>query len=110
MEIVFLNGQFIEQENVVIHMEDRGYQFGDGIYEVIGVYNNHSFKMLEHMERLKASAEKIKINLPYTTEQLAKNLEQLRKMNKLTNGLIYLQVTRGIANRNHPIPSVKITP
>ena len=103
---VLWNDQIVDREAVKIDIEDRGYQYGDGIYEVIRIYNGRCFMLGEHMIRLESSAQKIKLTLPYTISQLTENLKLLVKTEGITEGEIYLQITRGIASpRNHEFPS-----
>ena len=103
---VLWNDQIVDREAVKIAIEDRGYQYGDGIYEVIRIYNGRCFMLGEHMTRLESSAQKIKLTLPYTIPQLTENLKLLVKTEGITEGEIYLQITRGIASpRNHEFPS-----
>ena len=71
---VLWNDQIVDREAVKIDIEDRGYQYGDGIYEVIRIYNGRCFMLGEHMTRLESSAQKIKLTLPYTISQLTENL------------------------------------
>ncbi|HAB95956.1 MAG TPA: D-amino-acid transaminase, partial [Enterococcus sp.] len=102
---VLWNDQIVDREAVKIDIEDRGYQYGDGIYEVIRIYNGRCFMLGEHMIRLESSAQKIKLTLPYTISQLTENLKLLVKTEGITEGEIYLQITRGIASpRNHEFP------
>ena len=110
MENVILNGQIIEREKAKVDIEDRGYQFGDGIYEVIRVYNGKFFTADEHLTRLFMSAEKIGITLPYTHEELKNLLSSLVKRNNVNNGIIYLQFTRGVAARQHNFPEKSVEP
>lgn len=100
-EYVVFNGQVMEKEQVVINYEDRGYQFGDGIYEVIRVYNGKLFTAKEHLQRLEASARKIKMEIPYSIEQIEEFCIQLVEKNKIVDGIVYMQITRGVAPRNH---------
>ncbi|OIJ16855.1 D-amino-acid transaminase [Anaerobacillus alkalilacustris] len=101
MSYVLLNDQIMERENVKIDMEDRGYNFGDGIYEVIPIYNSKLFTLDEHLERFKDSARKLEIKLPYDKNKLEKLLHQLKDANKIVNGIIYVQMTRGVSPRSH---------
>lgn len=103
---VLWNDQIVDREAVKIDIEDRGYQYGDGIYEVIRIYNGRCFMLGEHMTRLESSAQKIKLTLPYTIPKLTENLKLLVKTEGITEGEIYIQITRGIASpRNHEFPS-----
>lgn len=76
------NDQIVKDEEVKIDKEDRGYQFGDGVYEVVKVYNGEMFTVKEHIDRLYASAEKIRITIPYTKDKFHQLLHELvEKMN-----------------------------
>ncbi|GAB4073033.1 D-amino-acid transaminase [Barrientosiimonas marina] len=103
------NGKLMERAPV-IDIEDRGYQFGDGVYEVIGVYDGEPLMMAEHMERLQRSARELRLSLPKDMNDLRSDLEQLVKANALQEGIIYLQVSRGIASRDHEFPSSLVPP
>ncbi|WP_226673614.1 D-amino-acid transaminase [Rossellomorea aquimaris] len=105
MNTVFVNGELIDRDKAKIDIEDRGYQFGDGIYEVIRVYNGKTFTMKEHMERLYQSAEKMKLSIPYKEEAFTATLLRLIEMNGVQDGIVYLQVTRGVSARQHHFPS-----
>ncbi|RXI99493.1 D-amino-acid transaminase [Anaerobacillus alkaliphilus] len=101
MTYVLLNHDITTRENVKIDMEDRGYNFGDGIYEVIPVYNTKTMAMEEHLNRFEESALKLEIQLPYDKETLKQLLEELKTKNNITNGIIYVQMTRGVSPRAH---------
>ncbi|WP_153730702.1 D-amino-acid transaminase [Sporosarcina obsidiansis] len=106
----FKDGEFLAIEEVKLSVDDRGYVFGDGVYEVIKVYDGVLFTAQEHLERLIESAAKIRMVLPYTVEQLIEIAEQLVQQNNLTVGHIYLQVTRGVAPRAHQFPNEFVSP
>ncbi|MFC7392790.1 D-amino-acid transaminase [Scopulibacillus cellulosilyticus] len=102
--MILYNGQFVEREEVSIDIEDRGYQFGDGVYEVIRVYQGQCFAMKEHLDRLERSSKEIKLDCPISRMKLEDNINQLIKKDRLTNGIVYLQITRGAAKRTHQFP------
>ncbi|MFK4997386.1 D-amino-acid transaminase [Bacillus sp. N9] len=110
MEKVLVNDQLLNREESRVDIEDRGYQFGDGVYEVIRVYEGKLFTSDEHLERLYSSAEKIKMTVPYSKETLKSLLEQLVKENKIKDGSVYMQVTRGASPRNHVFPGEEVQP
>jgi len=110
MGIVLMNGEYIPREEAKVDIEDRGYQFGDGIYEVIRVYNSKMFTAKEHLERLLSSSAKINIPISYSLEELTNLLDQLIQKNNLDTGYIYMQFTRGNSSRNHAFPKGQITP
>lgn len=104
MTLILHNDQLIKEEELSISKEDRGYQFGDGIYEVIRIYEGNLFTAKEHIDRFYASAEKIKIVIPYTKDVLHKLLYDLVEQNEINNGQVYVQITRGDAMRQHHFP------
>lgn len=104
------NDQIVNDEEVVIDKEDRGYQFGDGVYEVIKIYNGEMFTVDEHIDRFYLSAEKIRITIPYTKDKLHQLLYQLVEKNEVDTGHIYFQITRGVAPRIHHFPSDTVKP
>ena len=105
MEWILHNDQFIEEKDLNISMEDRGYQFGDGIYEVIRVYEGNLFTAEEHIDRFYESADKIKIVIPYTKDVFHKLLHDLVEKNEINDGIVYVQMTRGCAPRVHQFPA-----
>lgn len=104
MEIGFYKDHFIEINENVIPIQERGHQFGDGIYEVIRVYHGKPFMLKEHLDRLVKSAEAIMLQLPYTTEQIHEIINEGLVKSGLQEAEIYIQITRGIAPRAHLFP------
>lgn len=105
---VLWNDQLVKRDAVKIDPEDRGYQYGDGLYEVIRVYNGQLYMLDEHLDRLWTGAEKIKLTLPFTRATLTTNLKKLVDKEGLKEAKLYFQVTRGIdAPRNHVLPDPK---
>ncbi|WP_217586085.1 D-amino-acid transaminase [Lentibacillus saliphilus] len=103
--IILSQTTFTHKDNLTYPFEERGLQFGDGIYEVVRIYNGQYDLFEEHLNRLFRSAEAIQLELPFTKEQLAQLLMELLKKNDMTaDGIIYLQATRGSAPRNHVFP------
>ena len=102
--MILFNRGFMEKDDAIVDIEDRGYQFGDGVYELIRVYDGVCFEMESHVQRLKLSALKIELPLPYPLEDITRNLNQLVEKNRLLNGHIYIQITRGAAPRVHHFP------
>lgn len=104
MKVIF-NDQIVDRKDVVLDMEDRGYQFGDGLYEVIRVYDGYLYMEDEHLDRLWAGADKIRMTLPFTREELKRLFRELIKAEGVENGKLYFQVTRGVDSpRNHVFP------
>jgi D-alanine transaminase len=110
MEFALLNGTIIKRSDAKVDIEDRGYQFGDGVYEVIRIYNGKMFTIDEHLKRFLKSAESIGISIPFKSLQLKEMLEELLIKNNLETGNIYMQVTRGSAPRNHVFPTGDVVP
>ena len=104
------NDRIVADNEVVVDKEDRGYQFGDGVYEVVKVYNGQLFTLEEHVDRFYASAEKIHITIPYTKDKLYTLLHQLVEANEINTGHIYFQITRGACPRNHIFPGNDVAP
>jgi len=108
-EYVYVNGRWVRPEEAVVPVEDRGYQLGDGLYEVVRVYAGRLFALDRHLARLKAGAEAIELPLPADAEELAAIMEEAPRRRGLQDGQVYLQVTRGVAARVHHFPP-NVTP
>jgi len=104
-----VNGNLVDLNANVVPMEDRGHQFGDGVYEVVKVYNGKCFALEPHLERLYRSLRALRIPATYTFEELAAFHELLIEKSGIVEGAIYLQMTRGVAPRTHGFPE-KIVP
>lgn len=103
--MILYNDRLLPRDEIHIDIEDRGYQFGDGVYEVVRVYNGKPFYLSEHLQRLQRSANEIQLKLPMTLERLSQKIEALLTANQMVQGNIYLQITRGVANRTHAFPA-----
>src|SRR5690625_1081634 len=103
-ESVFLNGDFVPYDQALVHVEDRGNVFADGIYEVIRFYRGRPFEIDLHLDRLERSANAIRLPLPMERDEIAGVIEEIVQRNDLEDALVYLQVTRGVARRYHPFP------
>lgn len=102
--VVFLNHQFLPLSKAHISVLDRGFTFGDGVYEVIPAYAKKLFRLQHHLQRLDDSLSAIKITNPLTAAQWQQSIEQLISHNTYADQSIYLQVTRGVAQRDHYFP------
>ncbi|OZI13223.1 D-amino-acid transaminase [Bacillaceae bacterium SAS-127] len=100
----YFNGRSIAVQEPVIPIEERGHQFGDGVYEVIRFYDKKPFMMKEHVERLYSSAKAIKLTIGSEPEELEKAMLELVESSGLKNADLYMQVTRGVAPRQHLFP------
>lgn len=109
MATVYLNGQFMPAEQATVSVLDRGFIFGDGVYEVIPVYGGHLFRFDQHLERLQNSLDAIRLPNPLRAEQWQDMLSQLVQRNGDGDQSLYLQITRGVAKRDHAIPA-QVTP
>ncbi|MBT4837673.1 MAG: D-amino acid aminotransferase [Methylococcales bacterium] len=94
-QLIYLNGQFITRDKAVISVMDRGFLFGDGVYEVIPAYSQRLFRLKEHIERLNHSLKAVRIKNPYTDQQWQEIIDKLIQNNEGSNQSIYLQITRG---------------
>ncbi|MBO0586222.1 D-amino-acid transaminase [Sporosarcina sp. E16_8] len=110
MTVYFMDGQFTERDGLAISIEDRGYYFGDGVYEVIKVYGGELYTAEEHIDRLFQSATKIKMTIPYAEVQLMEIARELVVKNNILVGHVYIQVTRGSAPRLHQFPNPAVPP
>jgi D-alanine transaminase len=98
---VLYHDQIINSGSIPVDPEDRGYLFGDGIYEVVFVYDSKPFAFDEHFERFVQSANKLELSLPYDISTFKHLTEELIEKNNVQNGMVYIQMTRGVAPRNH---------
>ena len=102
MTTVYLNGNFIPLEQAQVPVLDRGFIFADGVYEVIPVFSGKPFRLTEHFERLRNSLDGISLQLDYDGEKWQSLIDRLLTLNPITgDSSIYIQVTRGVAERNH---------
>ena len=105
MALAYFNGKIVGIDDPVIPIDERGHQFGDGVYEVIRFYQGKPFMMKEHLERLYKSAEAIKLKIGKEQDELEALMLQLVEKSGLTDADLYMQATRGIAPRNHLFPT-----
>jgi D-alanine transaminase len=103
-ELIWINGEVMPLAEARVGVEDRGYQFADGVYEVIRLYDGRPFTLREHLERLEKSAGGIAMPLSMSREALAKEILAFLPRTNVRDGMIYLQATRGCAPRNHVFP------
>lgn len=108
--MIYLNGQFMPIEEARIPVLDRGFIFGDGIYEVIPAYSRRAFRLSEHLRRLKNSLAAISLTNPHTDAEWAALITQLIEHNPGTDQYLYLHITRGVAKRDHAFPQHALTP
>jgi D-alanine transaminase len=102
--MIYLNGDFMPIEEARIPVLDRGFIFGDGVYEVIPVYSRKPFRLAEHLRRLQHSLDGIRLRNPHTVGEWAHLFEQIIAGNESNDQSLYLHVTRGVARRDHAFP------
>ena len=107
---VYLNGEFGPLSQAKISVLDRGFIFGDGIYDVVPVYNRKPFRMEQHLDRLDRSLAKIQIKQPKTREQWRALILELISRSPETHSMVYLHLTRGVAKRDHAYPKPEVAP
>ncbi|MDH3233820.1 MAG: D-amino-acid transaminase [Alphaproteobacteria bacterium] len=103
--IAYVNGQYVPHSHAAVHVEDRGYQFADGVYEVVAVRNGHLVDLDPHFERLERSLGELDIEAPMSRAALGFILKETVRRNRVTDGIVYLQITRGVAPRDHQFPA-----
>lgn len=108
--IAYVNGLYVPHADAAVHVEDRGYQFADGVYEVCEVRGGGMVDERRHMERLVRSLGEIHIRLPMPLAALGVVLRETIRRNRVRNGFVYLQVTRGVARRDHYFPDPSTPP
>jgi D-alanine transaminase len=102
---IFLNGSYMPIEEAKVSVLDRGFIFGDGVYEVIPVYSRRAFRMTEHLKRLQHSLDGIKLPNPHSEGEWTNILNEIIKRNTPEDQYLYLHITRGVAKRDHAFPN-----
>jgi len=106
----YVNGRYVPHAQAGVHIEDRGLQFGDAIYEVVGVASGHFLDEEEHLDRLERSVREIGMAMPMDRNALKLVVREMARRNGVRDGLIYLQVTRGAVRRDHAVPRNALRP
>ncbi|MCD1259290.1 D-amino-acid transaminase [Paenibacillus athensensis] len=101
----FFKDRFMTKDEVRISPDDRGYYFGDGVYEVFRIYGGKLYEKEAHMRRLENSARELRLPLPYSLAEISDLLERLTAQSELDEATLYMQITRGEAVRSHPFPA-----
>src|SRR5437868_5316488 len=102
--VAYVSGRYRPQREAAVHIEDRGYQFGDGVYEVIAVAGGHLVDEERHLARLHRSLTELRINQPMSDSALKIIIREVVRRNGVETGIVYLQITRGAAPREHAFP------
>ena len=108
--IAYVNGRYVRHAEAAVHIEDRGYQFADGVYEVCEVARGFIMDMTRHLDRLNRSLSELEIAWPMSRKALETVMREVVMRNRVANGLVYLQVTRGVASRDHVFPAATTRP
>ena len=106
----YVNGRYVEHRDASVHIEDRGYQLADGVYEVVGVRDGKLIDEAPHIDRLDRSLRELRIAWPVSRATLGFIIRELMRRNRLRDGLVYMQVTRGVARRDHAFPTTEVKP
>jgi len=102
--IAYVNGRYVPHRHAAVHVEDRGYQFSDGVYEVFAVANGVLVDEELHLQRLARSLGELRIARPHADAVMKHLFREVLRRNRVSNGILYLQVTRGAAPRDHAFP------
>lgn len=108
--VAYVNGRYRPHRDAFVHIEDRGYQFGDGVYEVCEVLGGRLVDERRHMRRLLRSLSELHMRLPMPLSALSVVLHEVVRRNKVNDGIVYLQITRGVARREHAFPAPGTAP
>jgi D-alanine transaminase len=106
----YVNGRYVDHREASVHIEDRGYQLADGVYEVVGVRDGRLIDEGPHLDRLDRSLRELRIAWPVGRPTLSFVIRELMRRNHLRDGLVYMQVTRGVARRDHAFPTSPVRP
>lgn len=108
--IAYVNGAYVPHADAGVHIEDRGYQFADGVYEVCEVRHGYIVDLTRHLDRLGRSLSELRIDWPMNRAALVHVIREVIRRNRVRNGLFYMQVTRGVARRDHIFPAAETRP
>ena len=108
--IAYVNGRYLPQRHASVNVEDRGYQFADGVYEVVHLHEGKFIDEDRHLDRLDRSLRELRLPPPMSRTALRCVLAEVARRNRLRSGLLYMQVTRGVARRDHAFPAVAMAP
>jgi D-alanine transaminase len=106
----YVNGRYVDHLAAQVHIEDRGYQLADGVYEVVGVRDGRLIDESPHLDRLDRSLKELRIGWPVARSTISFVIRELMRRNRLRDGLVYMQVTRGVARRDHAFPTTPVKP
>jgi len=108
--IAYVNGRYLPHAGASVHIEDRGFQFADGVYEVCAIRDGRLIDEEPHMRRLDRSLRELKMDWPVGEPALRHIMRETVQRNRVTNGLVYVQISRGVAQRDHGFPAAGTKP
>ena len=108
--IAYVNGRYLPHQDASVHVEDRGYQFADGVYEVCEVRGGRLIDERRHMDRLERSLRELRIDMPMPRNALGVVFRETVKRNRVHDGIVYLQISRGVSRRDHAFPPAGTRP
>jgi D-alanine transaminase len=106
----YVNGRYLHHADAAVHIEDRGFVFADAVYDVCQVHQGFLIDMTRHLDRLDRSLSEIRIRQPMSRAALVGIIRQVVRRNRVTNGMVYIQVSRGVARRDHVFPAPEVRP
>jgi len=108
--IAYVNDQYREMRDASVNIEDRGYQFSDGVYEVCEIRDGRMVDLPRHLARLQRSLHELRIEMPMSLTALEVVMHEVVRRNRIGYGIVYLQITRGVARRDHAFPTTPVRP
>jgi D-alanine transaminase len=108
--IAYVNGRYVPHADAAVHIEDRGYQFADGVYEVCEVFAGRLVDVTRHLARLSRSLSELSIRAPMSDAAMRLVMREVVRRNRVHDGMVYIQVTRGVARRDHVFPGDDVAP
>ncbi len=109
-QIIYVNGRYLPRHEALVSCEDRGFLFGDGVYEVCEFYDGHIVEEARHLTRLARSLREIRLDLPMTEKALSHVMHETIRRNRVRHGFLYLEITRGAAKRDFLFPDPPVPP
>jgi D-alanine transaminase len=108
--MAYVNGRYVPHGSAAVHIEDRGYQFADGVYEVVTIVGGRMIDEEPHLDRLERSLRELEIVMPMSRSVLRMVMRELVRRNRVKDGLLYMQITRGVCPRDHKYPGPSVKP